>query len=164
MHSPCIAPNPPKYFAPYVGRSAFVRPELASSIETSAPLTPELFIDAALTETPIQKVGHLARLLIDCGNPVRAVERHHSMQSSLPPSRIGIVVPTRDRADLLEACIKSILLRTADIDFVILIVDNDSRQKQTHVLLDQLKDADKRITVLPCPGDFNFSRLCNRGG
>jgi GT2 family glycosyltransferase len=74
------------------------------------------------------------------------------------PPRISILIPTRDRLDLLRDCIASIEERTAYPRYEIVILDNESRERET---LDYLASTPHR--VVGCPGDFNFSRIVNRG-
>lgn len=52
------------------------------------------------------------------------------------------------------------LAKTQPHNFEIIIVDNDSEQKETFSLYGRLK-ADSRIRILFRPGPFNFSALCN---
>ena len=71
---------------------------------------------------------------------------------------VTIVIPTRDRLDLLRDCIESIEQRTTCRAYRILIVDNDSREPRALEYLARSKHA-----VLRSPGPFNFSALVNRG-
>ncbi|MEZ4355413.1 MAG: glycosyltransferase [Myxococcota bacterium] len=72
--------------------------------------------------------------------------------------RVTILIPTRDRVDLLRDCIASIEDRTDYDDWEILVLDNDSRDAET---LDYLAKTPHQ--VLRVPGPFNFSRIVNRG-
>ncbi|HUN10927.1 MAG TPA: glycosyltransferase family 2 protein [Rhabdaerophilum sp.] len=73
----------------------------------------------------------------------------------------AIVIPTRDRLDLLKSCIDSVFARTR-MPFRLVVIDNDSRQKRTLDYLAQLS-GDPRCIVHQVPGAFNFSRLSNIG-
>ncbi len=72
---------------------------------------------------------------------------------------VSIVIPTRDRLDLLRPCIDSILARTRDVAFEIIVVDNGSREEATHVYLDALRAAGHVVIDADIP--FNYSRLNN---
>ena len=74
-------------------------------------------------------------------------------------SRVAIIVPTRDRIDLLKPCIESLEPAAPEIDQELIIVDNDSCLDQTKDYLHQL--ASQGAKVLVQPGSFNFSRLIN---
>ncbi len=43
---------------------------------------------------------------------------------------VGIVIPTRDRLDLLKPCIESIRRLTVDADYQLTVVDNGSREPE----------------------------------
>jgi GT2 family glycosyltransferase len=75
-----------------------------------------------------------------------------------PPS-VTIVIPTRDRQALLEACIESIrpALKRGRIE--ILVVDNDSAEPNAREYL--AKIGSRLATVVRVPGTFNFARLNN---
>jgi GT2 family glycosyltransferase len=80
------------------------------------------------------------------------------------PGRVGIVIPTRDRADLLENCLHTLFERTAHQDFEVLVVDNASREPRTFKLLRRFAARyGPRFTVKRDQGPFNFSRLVNLG-
>ena len=75
---------------------------------------------------------------------------------------VGIVIPTRDRADLLAECVRGLSDRTDYPRYEIVIVDNGSTAPDALALLRDLKN-DARFKVLERPGPFNFSALSNDG-
>ncbi len=77
-----------------------------------------------------------------------------------PASRVTIVIPTRDRVDLLRTCVEGLLYRTDYPDLEILIVDNQSKEPATQVYLDQLS-GDPRIRILSYDAPFNYSAINN---
>jgi GT2 family glycosyltransferase len=74
--------------------------------------------------------------------------------------RVAIIVPTRDRVDLLSTCIESVQRFTPDVAKEIIIVDNDSSDAETRAYLQRA--AARGVKVLEVPGPFNYSRLNNR--
>ncbi len=74
---------------------------------------------------------------------------------------VSILIPTRDRVDLLRQCVES-LAQTTYPAFEILILDNDSSDPET---LSWLSDFDNGHDhrVVPAPGAFNYSRVNNLG-
>lgn len=78
-----------------------------------------------------------------------------------PPPRVSIIVPTRDRADLLAACASSVLEKTTYPNFEFVVIDNASREPETFALFDKLSK-DSRVRIVRDEGVFNFSRLNNR--
>src|SRR6201999_415144 len=75
-------------------------------------------------------------------------------------SRVSLIIPTRDNARMLSACIESIRKRTRYQNYEILIVDNGSVDSSTVALLDKLR-TDPAIRIVPQPIPFNFSALNN---
>jgi GT2 family glycosyltransferase len=74
---------------------------------------------------------------------------------------VTVIVPTRDRLDLLRVCIDSLLGRTRHPSFSVLIVDNGSVEQATHGQLRAWRQ-DPRVRVLADPSPFNYSALMNR--
>lgn len=73
--------------------------------------------------------------------------------------KVTVIVPTRNRVDLLRTCIEG-LAQTDYPDFEVIVVDNGSDDPAT---LDYLANLDPaRHRVLRDDGAFNFSRLNNR--
>lgn len=75
--------------------------------------------------------------------------------------RILVVIPTRDQASLLEACLDSLKRRTAqpqDVD--VLVLDNRSADAQTLSLLSERAESGD-IEVLPLDEPFNWARFNN---
>lgn len=78
-----------------------------------------------------------------------------------PPAGISIIIPTRDRPDLLEPCLRSLDL-IEDIAIEVVVVDNGSSGQGMSDLRGRLADrADIRWLYHDIP--FNFSELCNLG-
>lgn len=77
--------------------------------------------------------------------------------------RAAIVIPTRDRLDMLEPCLASITdtQRYNTTSLEILVVDNGSREPATHVFLDRLRDSGE-ARVVTHDGPFNWALMNNR--
>jgi GT2 family glycosyltransferase len=72
---------------------------------------------------------------------------------------VSIIVPTRNRADLLRGCLASIDAGARRVGAEMIVIDNDSTQPDA---LDYLQAIGRSgVRVLPVPGPFNFSRLNN---
>lgn len=76
-----------------------------------------------------------------------------------PPS-VTVIVPTRDRLDLLVPCLDGLLGGTDYPDLEIIVADNGSTEPETLARL-QAYGRDPRLRVAPMPGPFNFSRINN---
>lgn len=77
-----------------------------------------------------------------------------------PAPRVSLIVPTRDRAEMLARCVAGLLHRTDYPDLELLIADNGSVEPETFAFFDRLR-RDSRVRVLPMPGPFNYSALNN---
>jgi GT2 family glycosyltransferase len=77
-----------------------------------------------------------------------------------PPPLVSIIVPTRDRADLIGPCSDGILNRTDYSSLELIVVDNGSIAPDALAVLDSLK-SDPRVQVLRDERPFNYSQLNN---
>ena len=73
---------------------------------------------------------------------------------------VTLIVPTRDRADLLRTSVGSVLGKTAYRRFEVLVVDNGSVEDDTFKLFESWA-GDPRVRVLRDAGPFNYPRLNN---
>jgi len=71
---------------------------------------------------------------------------------------VSIVIPTRDRVELLRACVSSILQRSTWKRIEILVVDNRSSDPVT---LEYLRSLPAPHRILAYPGEFNWSAINN---
>lgn len=78
-----------------------------------------------------------------------------------PAPLVSIVVPTRDKADLLRACVDSVLGKTTWPAYEVLIVDNNSEEAETFACLAEYA-ALPAVRVLSDPRPYNFSAINNR--
>ena len=82
-----------------------------------------------------------------------------------PAPRVTLIIPTRNRLNVLAPCIESLRTKTTYANFEILIVDNDSDDPATLAYLEELQTIapGPRVRVVRFPGDFNFSAINNFG-
>ena len=78
------------------------------------------------------------------------------------PAAVSVVIPTRDRPDLVERCVYSVLRGGWQADGEIVVVDNGSTDAR---LAELLRSLSQRATVRIVKRDipFNFPLLCNAG-
>jgi GT2 family glycosyltransferase len=81
-----------------------------------------------------------------------------SLASPSPAPSIDIVIPTRDRIELVRQCIDAIEEKTTYPNYDIIILDNDSVEPESLAYFNETKYA-----VVPCPGPFNYAKIVNRG-
>lgn len=79
-----------------------------------------------------------------------------------PAPLVSILLPTRDRPELLEASALGVLEKTDYPAIELLILDNGSVEPKTTALFGQLA-RDSRVRIMPMPGPFNYSKLNNGG-
>jgi GT2 family glycosyltransferase len=72
--------------------------------------------------------------------------------------RVAIIIPTKDRIDLLRCCVESVLNRSTYTNFEIMVVDNQSSDGET---LEYLAHIPGR--VIRYPFHFNYARMMNLG-
>jgi GT2 family glycosyltransferase len=86
---------------------------------------------------------------------------HHGAgeAQNLRQSKISIIIPTRDKADLLRRCLATVKKTTASLEIELVIVDNDSKENKSKELFEELKS--QGAVVLKYPGSFNYSAICN---
>jgi GT2 family glycosyltransferase len=74
------------------------------------------------------------------------------------PGKILIVIPTKNKADLLRTAVESIERHAAGADYRLVVIDHQSDEKATRAYL---KTLSRRHVVMPYAGEFNFSRMNN---
>ncbi|MGH7962842.1 MAG: glycosyltransferase, partial [Candidatus Binatia bacterium] len=77
-----------------------------------------------------------------------------------PPPLVTLIIPTRDRVDLLRRCVESIYQKTTYPRFEIIIVDNQSEDPRTLTYLRQVA-GERGVTVLQYDAPFNYSAINN---
>ncbi|MFE1598147.1 glycosyltransferase family 2 protein [Methylobacterium sp. ID0610] len=125
------------------------------------------FSDTALERAEAARLQSLRDLIARRGWPHRAERGPLGFNRLVrilpaPAPRVSVVIPTRDRAELLAVALRGLLHETTYPDIEVIILDNDSREPATGKLLAEAA-ADPRVRVLRSPGAFNFSALSNEG-
>ncbi|WP_162619552.1 glycosyltransferase family 2 protein [Salinicola peritrichatus] len=79
-----------------------------------------------------------------------------------PTPLVSLLIPTRDRVEILRPCVDAILARTDYPNFELLILDNQSSCPETLTYMAQVAD-DPRVSVLRWDQPFNYSAINNFG-
>ncbi len=74
---------------------------------------------------------------------------------------VSIVVPTKNRLDLIRPCVESILEKTGYPHYEILIVDNQSDDPATLAYLAEVSAREPRVRLLSYDRPYNFSAINN---
>jgi O-antigen biosynthesis protein len=101
---------------------------------------------------------HLTRL----GLPATAADGHRYNEYRIDwpddGGEVLIVIPTKNRVDLLRTCIDSIERTSAGENIRIVVIDHESTDPKTVRYLAQLAE---RYTIMPYQGVFNYARMNN---
>ncbi len=73
---------------------------------------------------------------------------------------VSIIIPFKDRIDLLKQCLQSIFEKSIYENYEILLVSNNSQHQETFTYLRTLEDHEK-IKILEYDIPFNFSKINN---
>ncbi len=129
-------------------------------------------VSLATISAPMESVGERTTARVDIWNRHFARLRKTDRIADLGDGRqhyladveawpaVDIVVPTRDRVELLRMCIEGLIKKTSYPNYRITIVDNGSIDPASHVYFRQIAE-DPRVRVLPYAHPFNYSAINN---
>ena len=88
---------------------------------------------------------------------------YHRIKYDLPTPApgISIIIPTKDRIDLLSVCLNGLLEKTCYENFEILVIDNNSAEARTFEYFEMIEKIKSERSKFP--GEFNFSAINNFG-
>lgn len=115
---------------------------------------------------PAVRALHLDRHLRTTGSPARAalhdgrLDLRWPLPDPAPP--VSIIIPSRDRLDLIARVTEDVLEKTPYPALELVIVDNGSTEPAVLDLYERLR-LDPRVRIEPYPHPFNFSALVNAG-
>ena len=78
-----------------------------------------------------------------------------------PTGKVSILIPTRNRVDLLRPCVDSLKRTLGAATHEILVIDNDSADPETLAYFEEIAHEGARIARVS--GPFNFARAVNAG-
>ena len=76
-------------------------------------------------------------------------------------AKVSVLIPTRDRFDLLRPCVESIRRTVSFDDHELIVIDNDTSDPETLDYLEVIKS--KHVKVASLSGSFNLAQLINQG-
>ena len=79
------------------------------------------------------------------------------------PKLVSIIIPTKDLADTLDVCLKSIFSKTTYDNYEVIVIDNGSTEKKTARCLEFWQQQQKRFNYYPYDVPFNYSQINNYG-
>ena len=76
-------------------------------------------------------------------------------------TKVSIIIPTRDKLGLLKNCLNSIVNKTSYDHYEIIVMDNNSLEKETIRYFNRVKSG--RIKIVSAPYEFNWAKINNHG-
>ena len=125
--------------------------------------------------------SHLSRCCVAADIEPGPVPGSFRLRYRMPqdPPPVSIIIPSKDKADLLRTCVESILQHTTYPTLEIVVVENNSSEAATFELYDVLHERDPRVNIVTWTpsmlkvgrassadvgdGGFNYSSLVNFG-
>jgi len=79
-------------------------------------------------------------------------------------AKVSIIIPSRNKADLLRKCLRSIDKKSTYRNFEVILIDNNSNEKDFFALVKQYSRQNSfTFKCIQDKEEFNFSRLINLG-
>ena len=105
------------------------------------------------------KVKHIPHIL--CHSPTPFPKEVTPLHFALPQTKplISILIPTKDGLSLLKPCIESILRTVKQLNFEIIIINNQSEKPETLAYLQEI--ASEQIRILDYSQPFNYPAINN---
>ena len=105
----------------------------------------------------LQRIGASATVMAAPEAPA-----HNRVRFSCPSPQplVSIIIPTRDRADLLGKCLDALFERSSYENYEVVIVDNGSVEPASHQLFARLPKS--RVTLIEDASPFNYAALNNK--
>lgn len=130
-------------------------PKVLWTTTTACGVFRQRYVKQAILKNHLDQQGIKAEIV---STPQHYLKRHYA----LPPRQpmVSIIIPTRNMLHYLEPCISSILEKTTYGHYEIIVVDNQSDEKETLDYLTTLSQ-NNNIRVLHYPHPFNFSAINN---
>ncbi|ACL56831.1 glycosyltransferase family 2 protein [Methylobacterium nodulans] len=166
----------------YPGRPLLIARPLLESCGWDPAQGLRALAPAAFLAVAPERVRHVARLL--CRRPDAPEEPVADLAAALqragstatlrregadllwplpaPPPLVSVVIPTRDRPDLIRVAVRGVLEETDYPALELVLVDNGSVDPEVAAFYAGLA-TDARVRRLDRPGPFNFSALVNAG-
>jgi len=145
--------------------------ELSSSSVCHIPLVLMHYTSAQMSEKVQESRSELElKAVIDycetmaCSAALGASMGTHRIRYPIIPVEpmVTLIIPTRDQCEILKRAVESILTLTTYVNFEIIIIDNQSANKETLAYLNSLERY-SNIRVVKYDNSFNYSAMNNLG-
>jgi GT2 family glycosyltransferase len=107
---------------------------------------------------------HFERTKVTAKAEPASLAYHYRARYALPDPapKVSVIVPTRDKVDLLRMSVGGLLERTDYPNLEVIVMDNGSSRAETHAYFAELKK-EPRARVIRWDQPFNFSAINNAG-
>ncbi|MGH7097159.1 MAG: glycosyltransferase family 2 protein [Stellaceae bacterium] len=103
----------------------------------------------------LERRGIAAEVDFACGSSFQEIRYELADEPA-----VSVIIPTKDRCDLLSRCVRGVLSATDYRNLEVLIIDNLSTEPETLKFFREI-DTDPRVHVMRYEQPFNFSRINN---
>ncbi len=112
----------------------------------------------------LRRIAHLSRCY-GADLAKHLIGQGGSFGAWTPPQQalVSIIIPTRDRIDLLATCLDSIYRSKPTVPFEVVVLDNRSELAESLAWFESASSRYPNLTVLKADYEFNWSRLNNQG-
>ena len=111
---------------------------------------------ALALENALKRRGLKGKVLVD------DVSTYYKIEYSLEyEPKVSIIIPTKDYADTLETCLKSLYKKTSYKNFEVIVMDNNSVESETFKLFKKYEREHTNFKVIKADYEFNYSRINN---
>lgn len=76
---------------------------------------------------------------------------------------VSVIIPNKDHTDDLDICLKSLYEKSSYKNFEVIIVENNSTEKETFEYYEKIKQRYENLKVVIWTGIFNYSAINNFG-
>lgn len=130
-------------------------------IAYSGPDVPAGFADPASAAEGARALAARLKVRVEVSADGRFLKPLFPVPAAAP--KVSIVIPTRDRAQVLGMTLRTLIAETRYRNFEIIVVDNGSVEPETFALFEETQAAWPQTLIVRDDGDFNFPRICNAG-
>lgn len=106
--------------------------------------------------------NHLSRLNIKATVSYVIIPRIFKIDYKIKNNpKISIIIPNKDKINLLSKCVESIFSKSTYSNFEVIIVENNSEEKETFAYYKTIKKQYKNLNILFYKDAFNYSKINN---
>lgn len=89
----------------------------------------------------------------------------YRMRYALPEPHplVSVIIPNKDHIGELDACVRSIIEKSAYREFEVVIVENNSEDDRTFAYYERITAQSDQVKVVRWDGAFNYSAIINHG-